>query len=127
MASKRGMTPKPALARLRSLLRAGELRLEPAFCEKFSGDKWFATHRPDAVALPRSTESVSTLLRFAHGHRLPVTARGTGYGYVGSCVPSHGGIVLSLERMRRIKEINADDFVAVVEPGVITKTLQDAV
>jgi glycolate oxidase len=42
-------------------------------------------------------------------------------------VPVYGGIVLSLERMNRIKEINAADFVAVVEPGVVTQTLQEAV
>src|SRR6185436_3654079 len=121
------MTLKSRLARLQRLLPAGELRLEPAFCKKFSGDKWFAAHQPDAVALPRSPASVSTVLGFAHEHRIAVTARGAGYGYVGGCVPNLGGIVLSLERMKRIKEINADDFVAVVEPGVLTKTLQDAV
>ncbi len=122
------MTPwTQALTRLKKLLPPGELRLEKAFCERFSGDKWFATHRPDAVALPRSASSVSTVLGFAHEHRIPVTARGTGYGYVGSCVPSCGGVVLSLERMKRIKEINAEDFVAVIEPGVITETLQAAV
>jgi glycolate oxidase len=121
------MTLQPLLARLQRVLPTGELRLEPAFCQQFAGDKWFAAHQPDAVALPRSAKSVSALLAFANEHRLPVTARGAGYGYVGGCVPSLGGIVLSLERMKRIKEINADDFVAVVEPGVLTKTLQDAV
>jgi glycolate oxidase len=121
------MTLRPLVARLQRLLPAGELRLEPAFCKRFSGDKWFAAHQPDAVALPRSAASVSAVLAFAHEHRIAVTARGAGYGYVGGCVPSLGGIVLSLERMKRIKEINADDFVAVVEPGVLTKTLQDAV
>jgi glycolate oxidase len=121
------MTLKPLLARLQRLLPAGELRLEPSFCKKFSGDKWFAAHQPDAVALPRSAKSVSTLLAFAHEHRIAVTARGAGHGYVGGCVPNLGGIVLSLERLKRIKEIDADDFVAVVEPGVLTKTLQDAV
>jgi glycolate oxidase len=70
---------------------------------------------------------VSRLLRFASRHRIPVTPRGAGHGYVGGCVPVRGGIVLSLERMNRIREINAADFVAVVQPGVITQTLQDAV
>jgi glycolate oxidase len=79
------------------------------------------------VARPRSTASVSKLLAFAHARRIPVTARGAGYGYVGGCVPTRGGVVLSLERMRRIKEISAADFVGVVEPGVNTKTFQDAV
>lgn len=121
------MTLARSLGRLKRLLPAGELRTEPAFCAQFAGDKWFAKHLPEAVALPRSAKSVAAILRFANERRLPVTARGAGYGYVGGCVPSRGGIVLSLERMDRIKEIHQDDFVAVVEPGVITATLQDAV
>src|SRR5207247_4771345 len=92
-----------------------------------AGDKWFATHLPDAVALPRSTEAVARLLRFANRHRIPVTPRGGGHGYVGGCVPVRGGIVLSLERMNRIREINAADFVAVVQAGVNTQKLQTAV
>ena len=102
----------------------GEIQLAPATLARYAGDKWFATHQPDAVALPRSTKSVSAILRFANKHGIPVTARGAGYGYVGGCVPLHGGIVISLERMNRIKEINAGDFVAVTQPGVITATLQ---
>jgi glycolate oxidase len=111
------------LATLKKLL-PGEIKLAAATLKKYAGDKWFASHLPDAVALPRSTKSVATILRFANRHGIPVTARGAGHGYVGGCVPMHGGIVLSLERMKRIKEINAGDFVAVVEPNVITAELQ---
>jgi glycolate oxidase len=116
-----------ALAQLKHLLPAGELSFHPAVLKQHAGDKWFAAHNPDAVALPRSTASVSALLRFANRHRIPVTARGAGHGYVGGCVPIRGGIVLSLARLNRIKEINAADFVAVVQAGVITQTLQDEV
>ena len=116
-----------SLERLRQLLPAAELRLEASFRDQYRGDKWFAVHAPDAVALPRSTKSVATLLRFASKHQIPVTPRGAGFGYVGGCVPARGGIVLSLERMNRIREISVDDFVAVVQPGVITQTLQAAV
>ena len=112
---------------LQQLLPADELRTEEAFCQPYATDKWFASHRPDAVALPRSTESVSKLLRFANEHHIPVTARGLGHGYVGGCVPVRGGIVLSLARLNRVKEINAADFVAVVGAGVNTKELQQEV
>jgi glycolate oxidase len=115
------------LLQLKKLLRPGELSLESEFRERYAGDKWFAARVPDAVVLPRNTEAVATILRFANEHRIPVTPRGAGHGYVGGCVPLRGGIALSLERMNRIKEIDADDFVAVVQPNVITKTLQDAV
>jgi glycolate oxidase len=115
------------LLQLQKILPVGDLQLDPATLESYSGDKWSARHLPDAVALPRNTAAVRKILRFASAHRIPVTARGAGYGYVGGCVPERGGIVLSTERMNRIKEINAGDFVAVAEPGVILKKLQDAV
>lgn len=106
---------------------AGELLRDPATLEAHAGDKWFARHTPDAVALPRSTESVAIIARFAFEHRIPLTPRGAGHGYVGGCVPVRGGIALSLDRMSRIKQIHTGDFVAVVQPGVRTQTLQDAV
>jgi glycolate oxidase subunit GlcD len=114
------------LRQLNKLL-PGEIFLEPATLEKYAGDKWFATHPPDAVALPRSVRSVSAILRFAQKNRLPVTPRGAGHGYVGGCVPVHGGIALSTERMKKILEINPADFVAVVQPGVNTAEFQAAV
>ena len=103
----------------------GEVFLEPATLEKYAGDKWFAAHQPDAVALPRSARSVAAILRFANQHRIPVTPRGAGHGYVGGCVPVRGGIVLSTERMDKILEINPRDFVAVVQPGVNTAEFQN--
>jgi len=121
------MRKSKAFQQLKRILPAVEITFEPSVLEHNAGDKWFATHQPDAVALPRSTKSVSTVLRFASKHRIPVTPRGAGYGYVGGAVPIQGGIVLSLAKMNRIKEINTADFVAVVEAGVITKDLQDAV
>src|SRR5882762_8499744 len=116
------MTPAKIkhLLKLKRILPRDEVSFEASVLEKHSGDKWFAAHKPDVVVLPRSTKSVSALLRFANHHQIPVTPRGAGYGYVGGCVPVQGGIVLSFERMNRIKEINGADFVAVVQAGVIT-------
>jgi glycolate dehydrogenase FAD-linked subunit len=122
------MTPAKykLLRRLKRIL-PGEIFLQPATLEKYSGDKWFAVHQPDAVALPRSTKSVSTILRFANQNHIPVTPRGAGHGYVGGCVPVRGGIALSTERMNKILEINPADFVAVVQPAVNTAEFQAAV
>ena len=91
-----------------------------------SSDKWFATEAPEVVAFARSTSDVSKLLTFASERKIPVTARGAGFGYVGGCVPAKRGIALSLMRMNRIKDINFADAVAVVEPGVITAELKGA-
>lgn len=116
-----------SLARLKRILSPGEIVFGPETLARYAGDKWFAAHQPDAVARPRNTRSVAAILRFANRHRIPVTARGAGHGYVGGCVPLRGGIVLSLERMKRILEINPRDFIVVTQPGVITATLQTEV
>ena len=92
-----------------------------------SGDKWFATHPPEVVVFAGSTADVSKLIQFASREKVPVTARGGGFGYVGGCVPVRGGIALSLMRMNRIKEINFADAVAIVEPGVFTAELKATV
>lgn len=115
------------LSKIKRLLPPGEITFDEKVRKEHSGDKWFAAHLPDAVAFPSTAKSVSALLRFANEHRIPITPRGAGFGYVGGCVPAHGGMALSLMRMNRIKEIHAQDFVAVVEPGVLTQRLQEAV
>jgi glycolate oxidase len=122
------MTPGQgrALRNLARRLAPGELRFDEATLQAHSGDKWFTSHRPDAVAFPANTDSVSRLLRFAHRHALPVTPRGAGYGYVGGCVPVRGGLVLAMDHLNEIREISIADFVAVVQPGVHTLALQEA-
>lgn len=110
-----------ALARL---LGPDKVRTDDAALQAHAGDAWHASRLPEAVAVPRTTEDVRRLARFCSRHRIPLTARGAGRGYVGGCVPAHGGVALSFARMNRILEIHPDDFVAVVEPGVVTGDLQ---
>ncbi|MCU0797231.1 MAG: FAD-binding protein [Akkermansiaceae bacterium] len=91
-----------------------------------STDKWYASHAPDVVVFAESTEDVIAVMQVASAIGVPVTTRGAGVGYVGGCVPVKGGIALSVARMNRILELNPEDGVAVVEPGVITGNLQQA-
>lgn len=118
------MTSMSTSQKLRELLGGDIVADDEATLAAHGGDKWFANHSPEVVVFAETTEQVSVLLRFASQHKIPVTARGAGYGYVGGCVPVRGGIALSLARMNRIKEINFADAVAIVEPGVITGDLQ---
>ena len=112
---------------LREILDNEIVSNDPETLAAHGGDKWFAAHQPDVVVFARSADDVSKLLRFASREKIPVTARGGGFGYVGGCVPVRGGIVLSLVQMNRIKEINFADAVAIVEPGVFTADLKAAV
>ncbi|MDB6153873.1 MAG: linked oxidase domain protein [Chthoniobacteraceae bacterium] len=114
-------------SQLADLLGADAVSIEPQTLATHSTDRWFASRLPDAVVFAESTEQVSKLMAFASANRIPVTPRGSGAGYVGGCVPSQGGIALSVARMNRIKEIHFADGVAVVEPGVITGVLQSEV
>lgn len=118
------MTSMSTSQKLRELLGGDIVADDEATLAAHGGDKWFANHSPEVVVFAETTAQVSVLLRFASQHKIPVTARGAGYGYVGGCVPVRGGIALSLARMNRIKEINFADAVAIVEPGVITGDLQ---
>ena len=81
----------------------------------------------DAVVLPGSTREVAAVVRACAERRIPIVPRGGGTGYTGGSVPTHGGVVVSLERMNRILEIDEINLVAVVEPNVVTGDLQDAV
>jgi glycolate oxidase len=84
-------------------------------------------HYPAAAAKPRTTEEVSRLLAFCNERRIPVTPQGGRTGLSGGALPLAGGLALSLERMNAILEIDTDNFVAVVEAGVVTQTLHEAV
>src|SRR5438046_8777983 len=111
---------------LRKLLDSDVVADDAEALAAHSGDKWFAAEAPEAVVFARSTSDVSKLLKFASERKIPVTARGAGFGYVGGCVPEKKGIALSLMGMNRIKEINFADAIAIVEPGVITGDLKTA-
>jgi len=99
-------------SQLRHLLGHDVVADDEQTLAEHSGDKWFSHESPEVVVFAQSTNDVCKLLRFANENKIPVTARGAGYGYVGSCVPIRRGIALSLVRMNRIKEINFADAIA---------------
>jgi glycolate oxidase len=82
---------------------------------------------PEVVVLPRTTEEVAAMMRIATEHRLPVTPRAGGTGLSGGALPVHGGILFSCHRMNRILEIDRENLIGVVEPGVITQVFQEEV
>ncbi|MDE0722686.1 MAG: FAD-binding oxidoreductase, partial [Flavobacteriales bacterium] len=83
--------------------------------------------RPGVVAEPVSTTEVSALIRMAFEHEVPVTAGGARTGLSGGALAIKGGLVLSLRRMNKILLIDEKNHQVIVEPGVITEVLQNAV
>jgi len=83
--------------------------------------------RPGLVVLPASTEEVAEVMRAAGAAGVPIVARGAGTGLSGGALPVAGGIVLSLSRMRRILEVDLENGLVRVEPGVINLDVSRAI
>src|SRR5437773_1064675 len=81
----------------------------------------------DFVVFPRSAEHVSALVKLANREKMPFVARGAGTGLSGGCLPAEGGLVISLMRMNRVLEVDYDNHIAVVEPGLVNLHLSWAV
>lgn len=84
-------------------------------------------HPPQVVVLPESTDQVSALVKLCSEHQVPITPIGARTGLSGGALSIHGGVGLSLERMNAIVEIDEKNLQVIVEPGVITQVLQEAV
>jgi glycolate oxidase len=82
---------------------------------------------PDAVVLPNSANEVAAVVQIARRHRVAVTARGAGTGLSGGAIPCEGGVVIVTSRMNRILEVDHENLLAVVEPGVINLDISRAV
>ena len=75
--------------------------------------------RADFVVFPRGVEHVAAIVKVANREQLPFVARGAGTGLSGGCLPAEGGIVISLMRMNRVLEVDYENQIAVVEPGLV--------
>lgn len=112
---------------MREVVGAGYVRTDPASLEPYAADALGQGHPPDLVVIPANTSEVAAIARLCNAERVPLVVRGAGTGYTGGAVPTHGGVVISMERFTRILEIDQTNLLAVVEPNVITADLQRAV
>jgi glycolate oxidase len=113
---------------LRQIVGAEEVLVDPEALEPYTHDETVGLYAdPEAVVRVTSAEQVSKIFCLAQRERVPVTPRGAGYGLSGGAVPTCGGIVLSLEKMNRILEIDKENLMVTVEPGVITGDIHRAV
>lgn len=126
--------PLPSRASVEKALSALDRELGPSKVdttlegrERFANDESEASGRvPDAVVHARSRDDIAACLRVAEAAGVPVTPRAGGTGRSGGAVPVAGGIVLATSGMSQVKDIDRDDLVAVVEPGLVTGDLHAA-
>ncbi|VTR78795.1 FAD-binding oxidoreductase [Cellulomonas hominis] len=117
------------LADLRAALPGDAVVTDPAVLagRAQDGSATPPTGRPVALVEPSTTAEVSAVLRAAHAHRVPVVPQGALSGLAGGANAVPGAILLSTARMTAIRRIDPVDQVAVVQPGVVTRDLVDAV
>jgi glycolate oxidase len=78
---------------------------------------------PEVVIKPKTTSEIQLLARYCFEKNIAITPRGAGSGLSGGAIPAYGGVVMSMERMNQILEIDTDNLMVVVEPGVITNDI----
>ncbi|MGF1467714.1 MAG: FAD-binding oxidoreductase [Sandaracinaceae bacterium] len=121
-------TTARALLAIDGALPSGAVSVDRDVCAAYARDESEAEATvPDAVVRAGTTAEVAAVLRAAHEHRVPVTPRAGGTSRVGAATCVAGGIVLSCEGMGSVREIDRDDGIAVVEPGVVLGDLHRAV
>lgn len=98
---------------------------EDRLCHAYDGT--FQFYLPEVVVKPQNTEQVAKIIKLASATNTPVYPRGAATGLSGGALPTAGGISLVMTDMNKILEIDRDNMVAVVEPGVITACLHEEV
>lgn len=115
----------PAHLRFLEGLFPGEgLVTQPEAMAVYGADSSRRAAMPWAVVRPRAEEQIVELLRWAQAEGVPLVPRSRGTGMSGGAVPAYGGVVVSTLWLNRILDIDAEDFVAEVEPGVVTAEFQ---
>lgn len=99
---------------------------DPGDCLPYGYDNSRRQAMPQAVVFANDHDQIKSLVQLCYKHQINLIARGRGTGTTGATVPDLGGIVLSLERMNSILEIDPDNRLAKVEPGVTNQQLQNA-
>ncbi|MBN1318563.1 MAG: FAD-binding protein [Anaerolineales bacterium] len=116
------------IERLRGIVGAGNVLLDDESMAPYSHDETIGLKaRPDMVVKVESTGQISQIMKLAQQEKIPVIPRGAGYGLSGGAVATQGGMVLSVEKMTRILEIDRENLMITVEPGVLTGDIHRAV
>ena len=98
-------------------------KLEPYSHDEIPDRRW--GHMPECVVRPESAGEIAGIMKLANRECIPVTPRGAGSGLSGGAVPLFGGIVLLTDRMNRILEVDRENMMVVVEPGVVTNQINE--
>jgi glycolate oxidase len=81
---------------------------------------------PMVVVLPETIEQIQAIVQYCHTHDIALIARGAGTGLSGGALPRTDAILMSLAKLNRILDIDAENQCAVVQPGVRNLAISEA-
>ncbi|PSL48456.1 glycolate oxidase [Salsuginibacillus halophilus] len=111
---------------LRGIVPDERLRVDLAERYSYSFDASFGEYLPDVVVRPDSDEEVSEIVKLANEYNVPVYPRGSATSLSGGPLPVHGGIVLDMSQFKHKLEIDKENMIAIVSPGVLTSDIHEA-
>jgi glycolate oxidase len=120
------MIKKDVLRELCSRLGRNKVFSDREYLLAYSYDATGLEFLPDAVVFAENEGDIAGTMAICRQHSIPLIPRGAGVGYTGGSLAVNGGIVLVFTRMNRILRLDKENFLAEVEPGVITADLQEA-
>lgn len=111
---------------IKGIILKGRVLTEASDLYSYSFDGSFGTYVPDVVVQARDVQEIAELVKFANREIIPITPRGQSTSLSGGPLPVKGGIVLDMSTMNDLLEIDTEDLVAVVSPGVLTASIHKA-
>ena len=114
------------ISRLQAIVGKDNIFTDPVDCYAYAYDNSRKIFPPEAVAFALNAQQVRDIIQLCNQCSVPVTPRGRGTGTAGGSIPESGGLVLSLERMRKIILVDPANRMIVAEPGVLNQEIQEA-
>lgn len=118
---------KSFLKRLRDIFTAERLSIEPVDLLTYAYDATKKEYPPHVVVWPETDEEIAALMKTAGEYNVPVYPRGGGTGLTGGALATRGGILMSLERMAEIIEVDEENRLVTVQPGITLGALKSEV
>ncbi|PIZ18455.1 MAG: glycolate oxidase subunit GlcD, partial [Deltaproteobacteria bacterium CG_4_10_14_0_8_um_filter_43_12] len=121
------MIERRVVDKIKRIVGKEHVHSEPEERVCYSYDATNQSYLPDLVVFPGNAQEVSDIVKLANEEKFPVIPRGAGSGFTGGTLPVEGGLVLVMTRFNRIIEIDTENLIAFVEPGVVTGNFQKEV
>lgn len=120
-----GISPKEKIQMLRKVIAKGSVLVDPNELLTYESDAGLEGGIPDGVVFPQTTADVAQFVAWANQNHIPLVARGAGTGTTGGAVAHQGGLIVEFSHMNRILELDEEERIAFVEPGVVNFALDE--